>query len=44
MRMVMIMVMGVVMVVIMFFIGVKGECVQKRLLYSGSLCKNLSSR
>ena len=42
MRMVMIMVMSVV--VVMFFIGVKGECVQKRLLYSGSLwIKNLSS-
>ena len=34
MLMFMIMVMSVVMV--MFFIGVKGECVQKRLLYSGS--------
>ena len=41
MRMFVIMVMSVV--VVMFFISVKGECVQKRLLHSGSLCKNLSS-
>ena len=41
MRMFVIMVMSVV--VVMFFISVKRECVQKRLLYSGSLCKNLSS-
>ena len=42
MRMFVVMVMSVV--VVMFFISVKGECVQKRLLYSGSLWfKNFSS-